>query len=109
VNFTAFKSAYSGQEQAAPVSVDANPMFVNAAGGDFRTCTAAGVPAASCTGPSPAIGRGVDLYDLDGDGNTTETIRAGAYVTNAESIGLAASGRRPAAPTNPRILVRDQD
>jgi hypothetical protein len=109
--FANYRAAFPTQDGASPGSVDGNPLLVNPDGGDFRICTGAGSPAASCTGASPAINRGVDIGDLDGDGNTTETIRAGAYVTNTEIIGLenspAPSGggaAAPAAPSNLRIL-----
>jgi hypothetical protein len=35
-----------------------NPLMVNPASGNFALCTGVGVPAASCTGASPAIGYG---------------------------------------------------
>lgn len=100
-NFTGFKGANGDHEQAAPASVDSNPRFVNAAGGDFRLCTGAGAPAASCTVASPALSRGVDIYDLDGDGSTSDTISAGALVRNNEFIGLATAV--PSAPRNFRV------
>jgi hypothetical protein len=96
-SFASFKSSYAGQEQAAPASVDANPLFVNAATGDFRL-----------GGSSPAIGRGVDLHDLNGNGSTTDTISAGAHVTGAEVIGpqggLPNPPTAPAAPTAVRVV-----
>jgi hypothetical protein len=101
LSFTGFKSRYPSHEQAAPASVDANPLFVNAAGSDFRLCTGAGAPAASCTGASPALNRGVDHHDIDADGSTTDTIHAGAYLRNNEFIGLATAV--PSAPRNFRI------
>jgi len=108
--FATYRSTYTSQDSAAPGSVESNPLFVNPAGGDFRLCTGAGSPAASCTAASPAIGRAVDIGDLNGNGNTSETIRAGAFITNTEVMGLensstggGASGS-PAAPSNLRIL-----
>lgn len=87
-SFATFVATYADQEQAAPASTVSDPLFANAAGGDYRLCTAAGVPHASCSGASPAIGRGVDALDLDGDSSTSDTINAGAYVSGSEVIGL---------------------
>jgi hypothetical protein len=93
--FVSFTGAYSDQDQAnSPAgteSVNSDPRLANPAGGDFRLCTAAGVPHASCAGASPAINRGVDLHDLDGDASTTDAINAGAYITGNETIGLDVS------------------
>lgn len=104
--FAIYKSANPSQDQAAPASLTNSPLFVSLSGGDFRLCTGAGAPAASCTAASPAIGLGIDLYDLDGDGNTTETVRAGAYITNSEAIGpVVPGGSAPTtAPTNLRVV-----
>ena len=44
----------------------------------------------------------MDINDLDGDGSTSDTISAGAYVTNGERIGLTTAV--PLAPTNLRIV-----
>ncbi|MHC5954105.1 hypothetical protein ACYTX9_09305, partial [Streptococcus pyogenes] len=35
-----------------------NPGLVNMSGGDFALCRGAGVPVASCTAASPALGSG---------------------------------------------------
>ena len=51
--------------------------------------------------------------DLDGDGSTTDTITAGAHVTNNERIGVAntaggggggGSSQAPNPPTNLRVV-----
>jgi hypothetical protein len=56
--------------------VFADPGFVDAASEDLRL------------GPSsPCIGIGVDEADIDGDGDSSESIPAGAYVSGNESIG----------------------
>lgn len=55
-------------------SIAADPLFVSAT--DFRLQAS-----------SPARTLGIDTFDLDGDGNTTETIPVGAYVTGTEVIG----------------------
>jgi hypothetical protein len=93
--FASFKSAFP-HDQAAPASVEGNPMFVNPAAGDFRLGSG-----------SAAVGRGVDIFDLDGDGNTSEVITAGAYITNNEIIGVGGGGgssSAPLAPTNLRLV-----
>jgi hypothetical protein len=96
--FASFKSTFP-QDSAAPASVEGNPLLVNPGGGDFRVNPG-----------SAAEGRAVDIFDLDGDGSTTDTIRAGAHVTNTEIIGVANGGGgggsadTPSAPSNLRIL-----
>lgn len=54
-----------------------NPLFVNAAAGNFRLQSG-----------SPALPLGRDVLDLNNNGNTVDTIPAGAYITGAEDIGL---------------------
>ena len=100
-NLSGFRNTYRDQEQAAPASVDANPAFVNAGAGDFRLCTGAGAPAASCGGTSPVLNIGVDLHDLDRDGSISDTIPAGAFINNNEVIGLTTA--MPSAPSNFRV------
>jgi hypothetical protein len=80
--------AATGNDDAAPDSIESNPLLANIAGDDFRLCTASGVPHASCSGASPAIALGVDILDLDGDSSTSDNIPAGAHVTGSEEIGL---------------------
>lgn len=79
---------------AAPSSLETDPRFVDATGGDFRLCRGAGLPAAPCRANSGIVAIGVDVLDLDADADTTDTVPAGAFVTNAETIGLP----RPAPP-----------
>ncbi len=76
---------------AKPPSVEADPRFVDASNGDFRLCRGAGLPAASCRAGSSVAATGVDVLDLDGDGDTADVIPAGAFVTNTETFG----GSRP--------------
>lgn len=99
--FAAYNAANPNQNQASPASINANPLYANAAGLDFRLCTSAGVPHASCSGASPALAIGVDSMDLDNDGSTSDNIPAGAYVTGSEVIGvdLDAVLTVPDAPT----------
>lgn len=105
LSFSSFRSAYPTHNADAPLSVEANPLFVNASQGDFRLCTGAGNPAPSCTGASPALAIGLDFFDLDGDGNTSEAIRAGAFVTNNESMGVSGGVRRPpSSPTDLHVI-----
>lgn len=64
--------AYSGFDQG---SLDADPQFVSSS--DY------------CLQPgSPARTAGIDLQDADGDGNVTEPLTIGAYITGDETIGL---------------------
>jgi hypothetical protein len=65
----------------------ANPNFVSAGTKDFRLQAG-----------SPALTAGRDILDLDGDGSTTDTIPAGAYITGNEVIGIS-SGPDTTAPT----------
>jgi hypothetical protein len=99
---SAFSTAY-GHDRAAPASVEGNPMLLNPAGGDFRVGSG-----------SVAAGRALDIFDLDGDGSTSDTITAGAHVTNNERIGVANSApvggggggtsQAPNPPTNLRVV-----
>ena len=88
------------QDSAAPAAISQNPNFVNLSGFDFRLQAS-----------SPARNLGVDALDLDNDGNTTELIAAGAYITGNETIGRtsSASGSSlPSTPTGLRIVVPGQ-
>lgn len=79
--FATWTGATYDQDDVAPVSLStSDPLFVNAAGGDFKL-----------QGGSPVVALGVDSLDLDGDSSTTDNIPAGAYVTGAECIGLEAT------------------
>jgi hypothetical protein len=95
-----WKSSY-GKDNAGPASFSGDVLYVNAAGGDFRLCTGAGQPAASCSAASPAVRLGVDVLDLNGNGSTTDLIPAGAYITGSEVIGRSGSVASPGSPTLP--------
>ena len=97
-----WKSTFA-QDSAAPAGSTSDPVHVNAAGGDFRLCTGVGAPVSTCTGASPVSALAIDVLDLDGDGSTSDTVRAGAYVNNNEVIGLLAPGL--GAPTGLRITT----
>lgn len=85
----------TGQDGAAPTSMEADPLFANVGGRDFRLQAG-----------SPAHSRGVDFLDLNANGNTSEVINAGAYVTGSETIGrtTASAPGLPTAPRNLRIV-----
>jgi hypothetical protein len=69
-------------------SVVANPMFVNASGGDYKLQQS-----------SPAQIVGVDILDLNGNGSTSDVVPAGAYVRGNEIIGRNV-GPVPNPPSN---------
>lgn len=72
------------QDSATPVSTSADPLFAGASTGDFRLQPS-----------SSARTRGVDIFDLNGNGSTTDTVPVGAYVRGNEVIGRMAG---PAVP-----------
>jgi hypothetical protein len=89
MNFATWKSNF-GQDSAAPASVNADPQFVNAGGGNFHL--QAGSPAAN-------IGRAIGGV---GGGNGT-TIPAGAYITGNEVIGPTTGSSDPPPPPPPPV------
>ena len=81
-----------GNDCAAATS---DPLFVNYSGGDYRLQSS-----------SPVRTLAVDVLDLDADGNISESIPAGAYVTGAERIGRSDGAvALPSAPTGLRVIV----
>ncbi len=84
--FAQWKSDF-GKDDLAPDSITTDPLFVNASTNDFHLQAG-----------SPALTLGVDILDLDGDGSTTDTVPAGAYITGSEVIGLDV-GDDETAPT----------
>lgn len=94
------------QDDESPASLtSSDPLFANTAASDYRLCTSAGVPHASCSGASPAISLGVDILDLDGDSSTVDNVNAGAYITGNETIGAGAG--TVSAPVRLRIRGAD--
>lgn len=78
------------QDSTAPASRSADPLFVNATQQDFRLQAS-----------SPARVLGIDLFDLNGNGSTTDTVPAGAYVRGNEVIGrITQAVPAPNAPAN---------
>lgn len=108
MDLTAFKAAYANQCTVTPLCVDTDPRLANAAAGDFRLCTAAMTPDASCAGESSvrATPLGVDILDLDGDSSTTDNIPPGAYITSGqtEEIGLAGAAAEESVPLNDKRI-----
>lgn len=90
-----FKSNY-GTDAASPASVTTDPVFVNAAGGDFHLDTGSS---------ADNLGRVVDsIGGTDGD-----TIDAGAYITGSETIGDGAADDPPAATGPVRLRIRGEN
>jgi parallel beta-helix repeat protein len=79
-----------GKDRAAPASITADPLFVDAAAGNYRLRPG-----------SPALTLGRDRLNISGQG-VGATIPAGAYITGAETIGISGSvGSPPPGPTAP--------
>jgi len=76
-------------------SLNINPLFNNPSQPDYHL-----------QNNSPCRNSGIDRQDYDGDGNTTERINMGAYITGNETIGLIPSSDTtpPAAPRNLTII-----
>ena len=72
-SFATWQSGY-GQDANSTYNVD--PLFVDVVAGDFRLQST-----------SSARGMGRDVLDLDADGDTTDSINAGAFLTGTEVIG----------------------
>ena len=68
--FANFKATFTDQDQAAVASIDADPLFVNRAAGNYRLQAG-----------SPARNIGTDPFSLS-------TVNAGAYITGSETIGV---------------------
>jgi hypothetical protein len=95
-----FNSAFAGMNTVSPTSVDTDPRLANAAGGDFRLCTASMAPDASCAGESSvrATPLGVDVLDLDGDASTSDNIPPGAYILSGQTEDVGITGDAAPAP-----------
>jgi len=68
-------------------SITSNPNFVNVGGSNAHDY--------KLQSGSPALTLGKDLQDYDDDGNTTETIPSGAYITGYEVIGYTEGSSAP--------------
>jgi hypothetical protein len=92
MTFSTWKSRF-GEDGVSPPSITSNPMFVDAASGDYRL---------QAGSPALALGRVIGAIG----GVNGATIAAGAYITGNEVIGrLAEDGpTAPAAPSNLRII-----
>jgi len=75
-NLSSWKSTFS-QDSAAPVSITSDPQYINEPAGNFRLQPS-----------SPARNAGIDVLDLDNDGNSTDFVNIGAYITGNEQIGI---------------------
>lgn len=71
-------------------AVTTDPMFVDLSAGNFRLQSG-----------SPALTIGIDILDLNGNGNTTDVIPAGAYITGVEVIGRFSGAAPPPPPSGP--------
>lgn len=87
-----WKSTF-GQDNAAPASVNVDPRFVNVGGRDLRLAA-----------DSAARVLGRDVFDLNGNGSTTDLVPSGAYVTGNEVIGRTTALPSPGMPTAPANL-----
>ncbi|HDD72741.1 MAG TPA: hypothetical protein ENG00_01460 [Candidatus Aenigmarchaeota archaeon] len=58
-------------------SIEINPLFANPEAHNFHLQPS-----------SPCLNTGIDRQDHDNDGNTTERINMGCYITGNETIGL---------------------
>ena len=68
------------QDAAAPASRTSDPEYVDAPASDYRLKAS-----------SPARRSGVDILDLNGNGDTTDSVPIGAFVTGNERIGIRSS------------------
>lgn len=80
------------QDSATPAGSTSNPSFVNEI--DYRLNVG-----------SPAASLGVDILDLNRNGNTNDVIPAGAYVAGSEVIGLLSSPSAPSDATPPQSPI----
>lgn len=89
---TSYENWRSSYGQSATSLNGTNPLFVDAAGGDFRLQSG-----------SPARSVARDVLDLNGNGSTTDLIAMGAYITGDEVIGLIPNSLI-SAPTGLRAI-----
>jgi parallel beta helix pectate lyase-like protein/pectate lyase-like protein len=104
--FTAFSIGYVDQPPSQWLaagldqnSIVADPRFVDPAAHDYHLDPL-----------SSARNAGIDWGDLNADGNTTDRVNAGAYVTGQETIGLE-NGQPPCEtpPDPPRQFLATAD
>jgi hypothetical protein len=92
IAFSTWQGTY-GRDRASPAGIVTNPLFAETTTYKLQAA-------------SPARTRGIDILDLNGNGDSNDVIPAGAYVTGNEIIGPTTGG--PAggvlpAPTNLRV------
>lgn len=103
ISLATWQGGTYNQDAASPAAITTDPLFANPAGGDFRLCTSAGVPHASCSGASPALSHGRVTQSVGGTNGAT--IAAGAYITGNETIGPEAVSASPATPIRLRLVA----
>ena len=75
--FASTLNEWQGKTSFDDNSISTDPLFVNPESHDFHLSPS-----------SPCLNAGIDRQDYDNDGNTTESINMGAYITGNETIGL---------------------
>lgn len=81
ITFSNWTTTYA-QDNSSPAGINQDPLFVDTTYYKLQA-------------GSPALTLGVDILDLDGDGQTNDTVPAGAYITGSETIGIESSGSTP--------------
>jgi hypothetical protein len=75
LSIATWKATY-GQDSSSPAASTSDPLFVSLATGNYKLQAS-----------SPARALGVDILDLNNNGQTNDLIPAGAYITGNEVIG----------------------
>lgn len=89
-----WQSAYSKDLN----SFTTDPEFMDPSGGDYRLRPG-----------SPCENAGIDILDLDNDGDTTDPVNIGAYITGDECIGLLSGCEAQAAYCGDGSCAGDED